>query len=518
MNLGNIQLSRKQLITIILAALGILLVTIAVWFFATHGIVRITKQADGEYTFFNLKTEAYADGIKSKSSFMIVGSGEYAIELKQDGNLIQKNFTVPSWLQSVEVNLPTPTQRKVERIAGGTLDNIIERGGTLYSVSPTGLGGSAVLTHRNNDPSGNASGVKNLAQANSFGVVSNNTLIAFQGGGDVLQPVIYDKGPVANPSIITAPGGDTSPHIIPSSTTGNNRFAITYDNAYMQIFEGKNIIQTLGALSDAGKSSLGFTVAAVSSDVAAVGFGADSSEVVGDEHQGEEEELQPTGDYLVKIYDLKSGTNTKTLNLGRDIVAENLTITDDGSRIAVESNGRLYIYDTNSSKLLFTFEGSAIKTTIWTSNDQLIFSDQVSGLMRYDNRDRSVTTLFSPGELTVDDFTISGNKLLFTATNGSGDVRSSVSGYALYLDQEATDNNALIGKLPYTDNDIKITTLNGVIYASPNAFVKPPDNSNIGLEFYKATLDASIKQKIDNYIKNSIPNSENYQIVYGNNL
>lgn len=520
---SRFHLTPKQAIRGALLLLVILGVVLSVRFIATHGIIRVTKPSkEASYTVYALNNTTTDDPVTSSASFQIVAAGDYNVELKNDASLQQKNITVSPWFGSTKVDFSALAQKKVERIAGETLGNIIQsESGQLISFSTTSDSTDTKFIYDHNEPSGNAVTIEPVRPTSSFGKVSNGHLISFENDSEAIHTYVFDTS-LTNASVLPDSSNGTIPGIITSSVASDNHFGIISqsNSAFLKVYNGTDFVQNIYDASKVSKGSNGYPLAAVSGQVAAIGFGENSQAIEGDENQASDTTATTDiRDFIIKIYSLETGKVTHIINLGKVTTISGFSVSSDGSRLAVMNDRRLEIYNTNTYKRIFSFNGSTFKSPLWIGNDRLIFSDQLNGIIAYDALSRSARSLIAPGVLTLDQFTVYNNKILFTATSerNSQTTHPPTDAYSLSLTTDTTDSNALITKLPYEDNDIKIKTLNNVIYASPN-FYKRSSDINTSVGFYATDVDQATKQKVTDYLQKNVSGYKNYALVYGYNL
>ena len=527
----NFNITRKKLLIATIALTGLILVIIGIWFIATHGIVRVKKTGNSSYTIIPFDTD-HDEGEKTTASFKIVPSGSYILELKDDTGLQQKNVTVPSWLGSVQVSLAT-TQQKIERIAGETLDHITPLSdGNIASFSTNPNASSLYFVHSKNDPSGNGADIKTITPAQSSGAVTNGQLVSLLSGTESITPYLYGRGFTSPGSPLIGVNATSSlPHITPTSASNDGHFALSSTDSgnSFDIYENLNRVQSITNLSGVSHDADGNIMASVAGNWTAIGFGKDSQTFLGEGEEGSENGLKENETaYLVKIYDTSKGEANaegdaqpasvkKTLNLGRDAQVDGISISTDGTRLAVVDARRLTIYNTATFEKLFSYEGTSYSTPIWIGNSKLIFADHLNGVLAYSDKERSVSSLITPGILTVTNMTIDDENIYFTATRESdaGDMRPAIDGYVIHMNTAANDNNILVKKLPYSSDEIIIKTMNGIIYAS--SAQDDPSQATYG-GFEAGNVSQDIKNKVEAYLKQNIPDYQKYSIVYGRYL
>jgi hypothetical protein len=180
------------------------------------------------------------------------------------------------------------------------------------------------------------------------------------------------------------------------------------------------------------------------------------------------------------------------------------------------------VINTKDSSEVFTYDLSATATPQWLNNERLLFSSADHGLFELNAKTQSASTVFSAELIKISSFSVVGDKILFTAYSDRDLTRDPApDGFIVHLDQEAKNNNALLFALPHEDEDIKITNLWDTIYASSakSPGVMRDAQGNFLLTSWRVTdIDASTKAKINNYLKDKVPNYTDYKIVYGEGL
>jgi len=517
----NHSISTKKIVLIFSLTVGLVLLVTAIIYVATHGILKVSNPGSEGYRLI-LENTQDSESDTSTKKWQIIPSGTYIAEFNNNGMMQQKRVVIPSWLQSVASEFSDTSPQKVTQIASGTLGDITRDSlGNVISFSTTGDSTSTAFIHKLDDPSGTRVDFRTITPSFSFGVVSNGKLVGFQNDTEIPYPLLY--GPSFTEQVATLNSATTEniPNIIPTSSVGDEHIGLSYpiENAYINVYEASRFVKRISVDNGFAKTTNGLMIASMSGDYVAVGYGNNSTEIEGDENENEDVSAeQQNKEFIIKIYKLSRDT-TKELNLGKGVSINSLSISKDGTRLAVEKNGRLEVYNLQTSEHLFTYFGSAIKTPVWKGNKTLIFNDQLSGLLSYNDQSRVVSTLFQSGILTINTFTVTDNSVLFTATrtSDSGEVRAEFNGYELSLNTKAADNNKLLQALPYQNSSITIRSLNNVIYASPNKVVRPPANTE-GAGFYRGEVDEDIKQQVTSYLQKNIPNYTSFEIVYGFNL
>lgn len=514
-------INQRKIVFIFTALVVLTVLIVVIQYVATHGIVKVSKASGTEYVLIPVEGGSYADAEKYKSEQQVVKSGEYILESRDGASMQQKNITVPSWLQTVTASISTVAQQNVKQVASGTLPNITkDASGNIISFSSNGSTQTTFI-HTANDPTGTSVSFGNISPSSSFGAVTSGRLVAFQNDSEIPYPYLYGRDFFQPPTRLISNTTEKIPNVVPTAVANDGHFGLSYpiDNAYIDVYNDAQFIKRVSLDKGYAKSTEGRTIASVGGEFVAIGYGNNSTEIEGDEYEDETNpNVDSNRDYVVKIYQLSSPTISE-VSLGRGVSVNGLSISANGSRLAVEKNGRLEIYDTSSKKRLFMYEGTSFKTPTWVGDDTLIFSDQLGGMLAYHDKQKEVTSLFGPDILTINSFTVQDNTVLFTATRTkeSGGVRADLQGYELDLTAKSPSANKLLSALPYEGQGVKIATVNNIIYASPTGFFRPPPNTE-GAGFYEGNVSESVRQKVTSYLRKNIPDYTSYKIVYGFNL
>jgi hypothetical protein len=81
----------------------------------------------------------------------------------------------------------------------------------------------------------------------------------------------------------------------------------------------------------------------------------------------------------------------------------------------------------------------------------------------------------------------------------------------LYLDKKAQDNNQLVHSTPNQNSQVKLQSLNNVIYAVPNTL----DYAQSNPDFTPTDPDELFKQQVDAFLNIKFSNYQQYKIIYG---
>lgn len=525
---------KRKIISWSLIGVGAIFVISTLWFVATHGIVSISKaDKGGEYLLSKVGERAVINA--SNANWKIVPSGTYTASYTGSDARTIKNFDVPNFMQVTKVTFGKAEQKRVERVAAGSLNQLIRGSdGRIYSTNITGQTGS-LMAHAANDPTGLSAEVRELPPS-LFQEVINNKLVFFTGktnSGEYLSPAVYDA---ASGRVALIPGeeftGESLAGIIRPSVPNTDTFgvyALDGNNYALTVYSGMKVITRYAGLSGVanGYGDGSPKLIGVTDKYTAIGYGDDFSgalaDIVGTGTNGNGT-AKATKDFTVKVYDNSSKKEVSAVNIGKTNAVSTLQISGNGKSLAVVDNNVLKVIDASSSKVLYRYTMAGITSMAWLDNQRLLFGSTVNGIYELNVQQKSATTLFAPDTVRVNTINITGNQLLVTGFSQSGGSGSAVpDGYAVYLDQKTDNGNALIRKLPYSGDTFKAASLNGTIYAASTSrepIVRVDRNGDpIGPEFTPISdADNALKNAVEQYLKENIPNYQQYRIVYGFNL
>lgn len=499
-----------------------LIVLLIGWFVATHGVLRVNGfSEDGEYTLRHIGDEP-AQTSSHKTSWKIVASGEYSLHYNAQTAQVVKYVNVPNFLRSVTAAFgEVPAPRKTERVAIGALDRLGQGpGDQLISVNVSSELGN-IFIHPADDPVGYKVGVRSLPEVGSSAIVSGNQMITLVSENEIdLRPTIYL---FANP---TTPlkanqnySGNSIITLLPSSVANTNLFGVHQTNnasVSIDIFDGptrKYHFENMPKVAEGGDGK----AIAISEEYIAVGIGEDYS---GQVHDNPDQ--QPvTSDYVVRFYNTKSLKQEGEINLGKTSGVSSIQLSKDGTYVSVVSDGILRVFDRKSSKIVFAYDDIQIGASLWRDDTRLIFNSPDNGLFQLAANESTASTLLLASSLSVSDFSITGDALLFTAF--SDNVRSSSpDGYRVNLTQPTANNNDILSVLPYRDGSMRLANLGGTIYATlgeSTTVGRGADGNFVTPGFREVPInDANFKQAVERYLQENIINYRQYKLVYGEGL
>ncbi len=326
-------------------------------FIATHGVLIVHKEGNGEYTLHKTSDQQF-DQHPSTSSQMIVASGSYTIEYKDDNARQTKYVEVPNFLRSATVEFKQTVQRHVERVAARTLGYLMRGPAGELIGADTSKESEFTFTYSGNDPTGLSATATRIPFSGLQTIAHNNQLAGFVP----TQPVEYDlaltihdfasgKTSRADKVYLEA----TPPRLIrPSSATSSTYGAyITEDQTItIDIYEGTQVKHTFKNVSGVAEGAETKAIA-LGKQYVAMGFGQDYASPTADHEQynyqtGDKENDQssaPNKDYLVKIYDATTQQEVRSFSLGKTNTIANLYIADDGKYVAAEDGTGIKVYD-----------------------------------------------------------------------------------------------------------------------------------------------------------------------------
>lgn len=522
--MNNLPLKKVIWLTTGLAAAALLVG--GVWYAATHGIMVITNSEGVRYTLdrSGVTTQQVSEG---SGSWALVKSGAYQLTLTTQAGQSVQQITVPSFLRSLSVSMPQITPQKIERVAAGTLGSIgLRADGEVLSANIRQQS-NMLLVHPASDPTGLNADTVRIPTYTPPAITQNNRLIALAidpaTNMDVF-PAVFDfaSGTTTQTkkSYIVSDNVDSSPTPVAASTANTNFFGIYYEEKgtkpMFDVYDNTTLVRTFDNLS--GAANAGSTRAvALSQKVVAIGYGDDYVLPQGDDGGPP----PATKEYVVKLFDIASGREFRSVNIGKTNGVAGIGVSRDGSYITVSENNSVKVYDSASSTLVFSYASAS--DMVWRDDTRLLFRAGEKSIFILDTKTRAASSLFLGKRLTLNSFSVYRDQLLFTGYRGerpSGDTPP--DGFILSLSQPSPDNNALIENLPYTDSKIKLTSMRGVVYAARNSgsvSKRDPSGNFLGPEFRPlAAEDASLRADVNNYLSKNFANYRSYRVVLGENL
>lgn len=518
-------IQQKRLIAITIAASVVVALVGLVFFASTHGILIVNKSGDGEYQ-YRKSTDQEFQTKSNSSSWSIVPSGDYTVEYKDSNAQYVKYVIVPNFLRSVTVTFTAVVQKQVEQIASSTLDQIVRKpNGELASVN-TVTQGTDFLRHATNDPTGLNAVVESLPYSWYQTSIYQDKLFGFVSKGVAqydFTPAWYDF--TAEPKLANKTYDDEAAALLirPSSSHGDTFgvYSTKQDQTNtLDVFKGTELKYSLNNLKDVADAAEGTKAIAVSENFAAIGFGANYAGNPVHSHS-EEENYQAPGDYTVKLYELLTGKELRSVNLGKTDRVASIQVADDGKYISVITDVDVKIYDSTTGTTIFTYEAAGATSPQWFDNDRLLFGTVENGLFMVSAKEHSAVTLFASDVLNLSAFNVTGDEILFTAysVHRKADSGPSPDGYRLSLNQDTKDDNQLVKTLPFENQQIKLRALGNTIYAAPNTIYAASDDEANGPEFIPTSSPTGdLKTAVTNYLKEHLKNYEQYKLVFGQNL
>jgi hypothetical protein len=515
---------RRNLKPFILAGILVLVVVIggsALWYAATHGRVVTTNSANGGgYTLQKSGDEQAVEESIVSNGKTTVRSGKYILRYNDGESESLKYIEVPTFLKSVMANIQDVGQRFTERVAVATLNSLVQTPEGIVSLDNTNNYGS-IFRHQAGDPTGFGVIVDNIPLSGRDNFVHNNTYTDFTLPTDeqkvTLQRYDFMTGKMEEMPKLYTYTNTTS--LIRSTTAQNNLYGVAYaekDSVSLDVYDGNKVIHQIKNLKNIAAGEEGRRAISISDKYLATGEGSDYS-IEADTTPNEEEfGSADTKNYVVKIYDItKTNKVLKSIKLGKTTSIGSLQINNDGSYLSVIDGQKLRIFNVQNGEEVFTYAASSITDPQWVSGAQLIFATVEGGLFRVDAAEKSAVALFVPKNLNLSSFDLYNNKVYFTAysTSSASKQTSVPDGYVLHLDQEAKDNNQLVRNTPLENSQVRITSLNNIIYAVSN-------NANFGGDagFREITPDQLFKNRVSALLKLKLVDPGQYKLIYGNHF
>ncbi len=512
-------------------SVGLIVLVGTLWFIATHGVLKVDTDIKGQYTYRKISDDETEKSVSS-SSWNFVASGQHEVEFKtaEDMHII-KQVEVPTFLRWATVSFAQVTQRRVEKVASSTLEHImLGRGDAIVSTNTTRQT-QTFLVHSPDDPTGLNADTRNAPPLVEQAIISNNQLITLAAdisGGTIEQtPYSLQVLDFTRNTTKTVKKDYVLPALVRPSSAHNNVYGVFQGDdgkLSLDVYDGTELRTTFRNLSGAAEGDEGFKVAAISKEFIAVGYGqsyttpADTDEHSIDADQQKEAEQ----DYIIRIYDLQTGREVRSINIGRISAVASIQLTDDGKYVSVVRQKGLKVYDTFKSTQVFSYDNSFVMSPQWLNNERLLFGTADNGLYEIDVKTRTASTLFSTTMLRISTFSVVANEVLFTAYSNRPTADSPTpDGYTVFLDREAADDNALIKKLPYQDEQIKLAALRNTIYAAklPVESRRDPEGNFLGPEFRPVSpVNKGFRTNVMNYLQENMKDYEQYELVFGENL
>ncbi|PLS81064.1 hypothetical protein CYG49_02930 [Candidatus Saccharibacteria bacterium] len=517
MNQDQYQLAtQKKVLKAVSLALGALLLLLLLIFIGTHGIVKIERSNEsGTYTLHKLEADK-PEGKAFEGGWRIVRSGEYTLVFEGANVSALSSVNVPSFFRSTTASFKDVAPRQVRRVATGTLHELTY-GSNTEVLSISNNTSTMMLAHRANDPTGMSAEVRPTPPFSFQKVISNDRLLSLKATDDEEYiPHVFNFKTNAASEIQKVYVDENFVSTIQGPQVANStNFAVHYgegNDAKLDVFRDTQLIRTFASLKDTASNEEGLPATSIGNTFTAIGYGEGFVGASDDSH--EEQRGDKAGakrDYLVKLFSNSTGKEEKTINLGNVNDVAQFAVPDDGKHVAVQHTTTLSVYN-DQAKRLFSYDLSYVTDLRWLDNNRLLFDTVDRGIFVLDVSARRATSAFANTPLRVSSFNVTGNQVLFSAFSGSNSVPD---GYVIDLDTAATDGNALIKKLPYTDGTIALSTLDNIIYAAPvvSGFTGPDP------EFRPVqNIDESTKKAVTDYLQKNIPNYTQYKLVYGENL
>ena len=423
-------------------------------------------------------------------------------------------------MRSIRATFTSVKQRQVDKVAIKTLDHIAASpNNTITSVNALQQIGTTFI-HPYGDPTGFEKNVGNILIGSNENFMHNNHFVGFTYANDEGKKQIqrYSFMSQKNETLPKTYYDGGATHLVVPATAQTDLFGITYTNdsaTSVDVYKGAELAHTLSGLKNIALGNQGNAVVAISDGYVAIGYG-DNYTLEADENPSRDNKTPKANEYVIKIYELKTGKVVKELKLGKTMLVGSVQINDDASYLSINEDNKIIIYDLNTSKQVFSYNTPAVINPQWLNNSELLFGTTDKGIYKLNAKERSATTLFQSSLMNLSEFDVYDDKIFFTAFSKDAATSGSIAdGYIAYLNQEASNANQLLRVPLGKSTQIKFQTLNNIIYVVPNSL---DIGGSADADFRVVNPDAIFKQQVSSYLKANLPNWEQYQIVYGNHF
>lgn len=440
---------------------GLFVGTLILVFVAFHGFLTVNGLKSGaSFTHSNFNGELSATSNKSTSSFNMLSSGDYSVQLPmKDGGTYTKHVSVPYFFMASTVNIQNKEPR-LEVVGRGVMARLAQ--------TPQGLIGW--------NESGQRQPINQLSVDNSETEVSGSTFFPvlvknfqinsrYVGGvsktDDTYLPMFYDMY--------------TDDTVSYDSVTSKELYSKAESAGFSLYDKAGSLISFYGPKSAKPASVKVKEFLSRYNDTPLFSIGAEKSVIVtgGDVSVVNEDEDIKAGDVNLKLSVIsnKTGEPVKSKGFGKAQI-QDVILSPDEKYVFIKTNRSMAVYNTSSLDLLFVAP-YVVNQFLWVNSDMFTFTSTDEGIFTGSVSKQEAYTvapysLIRPTQISY----IDGDSIYFTAYSSSNEGSKKPDAYkASVKNSQTAATRDSLKAFPYQGDGYYVDLINGKVVVQLTKYI-----------------------------------------------
>lgn len=482
--------TRKIIIYGLSALIGIGLL-VFIWFYSTHGYIKINGDSIRSVEVIKLQSNG-SSPVEYTSGDAIKNGTYYITVTKKDGNSYSQQADVPRFFGDITVDVKT-SQNAATLITKESYSTVARANST--SVTTFDYIGK-LKTTKNNDILGrNTSTSSKLPQYTNYVVISNGLVGGVIKSEDIVTPVFYDveKNSTRYFDPIKLSSADSDVTI---QSTSSGFMVFSKEDSTIYAYSQSESYKKIGVENYAVASSNNKPLIAFNKAVLAVTSGDDRIS------SPDNEQANKTNDYSITVLNEKN-EELRSLSIDKNYTINTINLSNDNKYIAISTSTAMFIYEIETGEKLFTIPFQT-QSFMWNLDDEFIFVNAANHELLSGNvQTKSAQSLINTDALNISELSfIDDSVLYFTAYSNKDEFRKKPDAYSINISLVASDNNQLLSQFPYQGDGYYIQALNNTLYVQLTRYV-----SNNGTFYDNDAYSKALK-----YIKNVLKDNNQYKV------